>query len=597
MTWLHFLNDCAEINKMLNASIQSLSTIHYPLSTSLRICMALATLCPAGPAVRTLQADPAVPFSDRTRALGIDFRHQRGASAQKHLVETMGSGCALLDYDGDGRLDVLLINGGRTPDSPPFVPRAHALYRNRGGGRLEEVTREAGLDLPAGYGMGVAVSDYDNDGDLDLYLTHFGPNRLYRNNGDGTFSDVTGRAGVAGAEWSTGAAFFDYDRDGAPDLYVVNYLDATFERNPPCEMKGIRAYCHPRHFAGVPDRLYRNLGDGRFRDVSRSSGILNPEGKGLGVVAADFDGDGWVDLYVANDSVRNVLLRNKGDGTFSDVTLLSGTGYNSQAQAEAGMGVDAADYDGDSLLDIFVTNYDLETNALYRYQGNWLFGDERWRSGLARKDRFLLGFGAGFLDFDNDGDRDLLVVNGHVVDNIERIQPDLSHPQPDQLFENRGGRFVEHGPFYRWSSRQPRVGRGAALGDIDNDGDIDVLISNCGAEPTLLINRVGARRNWIQLRLTGTDSSRDAVGTRLTLTTAEGEQSDQITGGGSYLSASDLRAHFGLGEAARVEEIRIRWPSGKEEVLKDIPANRILHVTEGRPSEFSTVPGPRPAAE
>ena len=597
MTWLNFLNDCAEIDKMLNASIKSLATIHYPLSTSLRICMALATLCPAGPAVRTLQADPAVPFSDRTRALGIDFRHQRGASAQKHLVETMGSGCALLDYDGDGRLDVLLINGGRTPDSPPFVPRAHALYRNRGGGRLEEVTREAGLDLPAGYGMGVAVSDYDNDGDLDLYLTHFGPNRLYRNNGDGTFSDVTGRAGVAGAEWSTGAAFFDYDRDGAPDLYVVNYLDATFERNPPCEMKGIRAYCHPRHFAGVPDRLYRNLGDGRFRDVSRSSGILNPEGKGLGVVAADFDGDGWVDLYVANDSVRNVLLRNKGDGTFSDVTLLSGTGYNSQAQAEAGMGVDAADYDGDSLLDIFVTNYDLETNALYRYQGNWLFGDERWRSGLARKDRFLLGFGAGFLDFDNDGDRDLLVVNGHVVDNIERIQPDLSHPQPDQLFENRGGRFVEHGPFYRWSSRQPRVGRGAALGDIDNDGDIDVLISNCGAEPTLLINRVGARRNWIQLRLTGTDSSRDAVGTRLTLTTAEGEQSDQITGGGSYLSASDLRAHFGLGEAARVEEIRIRWPSGKEEVLKDIPANRILHVTEGRPSEFSTVPGPRPAAE
>ena len=582
---------------MINPSIQTLSTLHSPLSTLLVFCVALAALySPVSPG-DTPQADPEVPFSDRTRALGIDFRHQRGASAQKHLVETMGSGCALLDYDGDGRLDVLLINGGRTPDSPPFEPRAHALYRNRGGGRLEEVTREAGLDLPAGYGMGVAVSDYDNDGDPDLYLTHFGPNRLYRNNGDGTFSDVTGRAGVAGAEWSTSAAFFDYDRDGASDLYVVNYLDATFERNPPCEMKGIRAYCHPRHFAGVPDRLYRNLGDGRFREVSRSSGILNPEGKGLGVVAADFDGDGWVDLYVANDSVRNVLLRNKGDGTFSDVTLLSGTGYNSQAQAEAGMGVDAADYDGDRLLDIFVTNYDLETNALYRYQGNWLFGDERWRSGLARKDRFLLGFGAGFLDFDNDGDRDLLVVNGHVVDNIERIQPDLSHPQPDQLFENRGGRFVEHEPFYRWSSRQPRVGRGAALGDIDNDGDIDVLISNCGAEPTLLINRVGARRNWIQLRLTGTDSSRDAVGTRLTLTTAEGEQSDQITAGGSYLSASDLRAHFGLGEAARVEEIRIRWPSGKEEVLKDIPANRILQVTEGRASEFSTAPGPRPAAE
>ena len=243
--------------------------------------------------------------------MGIDFRHQNGASAQKHLVETMGSGCALLDYDGDGRLDVLLINGGRTPDSPPFEPRPHALYRNRGGGRLQEVTPEAGLEAPAAYGMGVAVGDYDNDGDPDVYLTNFGPNRLFRNNGDGTFSDVTRGAGVAGAEWSTSAAFFDYDRDGAPDLYVVNYLDATFERNPPCEMKGIRAYCHPRHYAGVADRLYRNLGGGRFRDVSRSSGILNPEGKGLGVVAADFDQDGWVDLYVANDSVRNFLFKNK----------------------------------------------------------------------------------------------------------------------------------------------------------------------------------------------------------------------------------------------------------------------------------------------
>lgn len=582
---------------MLNASIQSLTTLHSSLSTLLLFCAAVAALHSPVSAGDTARADPAVPFSDRTRAMGIDFLHQNGASPQKHLVETMGSGCALLDYDGDGSLDVLLINGGRTPDSPPFETRPHALYRNLGGGRLEEVTAEAGLEPTSDYGMGVAVGDYDNDGDPDLYLTYFGPNRLYRNNGDGTFSDVTGRAGVAGAEWSTSAAFFDYDRDGAPDLYVVNYLDATYERNPPCEMKGIRAYCHPRHYAGVADRLYRNLGGGRFRDVSRSSGILNPQGKGLGVVAADFDRDGWVDLYVANDSVRNLLFKNNGDGTFADVTLLSGTGYNSQARAEAGMGVDAADYDGDRLLDIVVTNYDLETNALYRNQGNWLFGDERWRAGLARKDRFLLGFGAGFLDFDNDGDRDLLVVNGHVVDNIQRIQPDLSHAQPDQLFENRGGRFREHEPFFRWSSRRPRVGRGMALGDIDNDGDIDVLVSNCGAEPALLLNRVGARKNWIQLRLTGTDSGRDAVGTRLTLTTADGRQTDQVTGGGSYLSAGDPRAHFGLGEASRVEEIRIRWPSGKEEVLKEIPANRILQVTEGRASEFAIAPGAGPQEE
>ena len=572
-------------------------------------CVALATLCPAGPAVRTLRADPAVPFSDRTRTMGIDFRHQNGASPQKHLVETMGSGCALLDYDGDGRLDVLLINGGRTPDSPPFEPRAHALYRNRGGGRLEEVTREAGLDLPAGYGMGVAVSDYDNDGDPDLYLTHFGPNRLYRNNGDGTFSDVTGRAGVAGAEWSTGAAFFDYDRDGAPDLYVVNYLDATFERNPPCEMKGIRAYCHPRHFAGVPDRLYRNLGDGRFGDVSRSSGILNPEGKGLGVVAADFDGDGWVDLYVANDSVRNFLLRNKGDGTFSDVTLLSGTGYNSQAQAEAGMGVDAADYDGDRLLDIFVTNYDLETNALYRYQGNWLFGDERWRSGLARKDRFLLGFGAGFLDFDNDGDRDLLVVNGHVVDNIERIQPDLSHPQPDQLFENRGGRFVEHEPFYRWSSRQPRVGRGAALGDIDNDGDQDIYTVMGGwysgdVYQNLLFLNPGHRNRWITLLLEGVKTNRMALGARIkvTVATPEGDRDIHATvsTGGSF-GASSLQQEIGLGRATGIQAVEVYWPvTGSTQTVSDLSLDGFFRIREGeaqpkpleRPS-FSLVPPAR----
>ena len=530
--------------------------------------------------------------------MGIDFRHQNGASAQKHLVETMGSGCALLDYDGDGRLDVLLINGGRTPDSPRFEPGPHALYRNLGGGRLEEVTPEAGLEAPSDYGMGVAVGDYDNDGDPDLYLTNFGPNRLFRNNGDGTFSDVTRGAGVAGAEWSTGAAFFDYDRDGAPDLYVVNYLDATFERNPPCEMKGIRAYCHPRHYAGVADRLYRNLGGGRFRDVSRSSGILNPEGKGLGVVAADFDQDGWVDLYVANDSVRNLLLKNSGDGTFADVTLLSGTGYNSQAQAEAGMGVDAADYDGDRLLDIFVTNYDLETNALYRYQGNWMFGDERWRSGLARKDRFLLGFGAGFLDFDNDGDQDLLVVNGHVVDNIERIQPDLSHPQPDQLFETGADDSLEHEPFYRWSAGQPRVGRGAALGDIDNDGGHrrphQQLRSRAGPA-----HQPGRRPQQLDTAPLDRGDRQQPRRRRDPLDPRHGRRAaDRPDHGRGKLSVGRRSAcPFRIGEVARVEEIRIRWPSGKEEILRDIPANRILQVTEGRPSEFSTAPGPRPKAE
>ena len=568
---------------MLYASIQTLSTLHSPLSTLLRFGLALPALYLLGFPGDAVPADPAVPFSDRTRAMGIDFRHQNGASAQKHLVETMGSGCALLDYDGDGRLDVLLINGGRTPDSPPFEPRSHALYRNLGGGRLQEVTAEAGLEPTADYGMGVAVGDYDNDGDPDVYLTNFGPNRLFRNNGDGTFSDVTRGAGVAGAEWSSGAAFFDYDGDGAADLYVVNYLDAGFERNPPCEMKGVRAYCHPRHYAGVADRLYRNLGGGRFRDVSRSSGILNPEGKGLGVVAADFDQDGWVDLYVANDSVRNFLFRNNRDGTFADVTLLSGTGYNSQARAEAGMGVDAADYDGDRLLDIVVTNYDLETNALYRYQGNWLFGDERWRSGLARKDRFLLGFGAGFLDFDNDGDRDLLVVNGHVVDNIQRIQPDLSHAQPDQLFENRGGRFLEHEPFFRWSSRQARVGRGMALGDIDNDGDWDLLVTTSNGPAHLFRNDGANRKAWIKIQLIGQTSNRDGIGAQIRITSALGTQTHTVKSGSSYCSQSELTAIFGINDDTIIETIEVTWPSGALSTRKNVTPNQQIRIKEDTP--------------
>ena len=348
----------------------------------------------------------------------------------------------------------------------------------------------------------------------------------------------------------------------------------------------------------MADRLYRNLGGGRFRDVSRSSGILNPEGKGLGVVAADFDQDGWVDLYVANDSVRNLLLKNNGNGTFTDVTLLSGTGYNSQAQPEAGMGVDAADYDGDRLLDIVVTNYDLETNALYRYQGNWLFGDERWRSGLGAEGPLPAGLRRRFSGLRQrrgpgpaGGQR---TRGGQTSNGSSPTSPMLS-----RISCSRTGTGVS------WSTSPSTAGLpgsrgwggGMALGDIDNDGDIDVLISNCGAEPALLLNRVGARKNWIQLRLTGTDSGRDAVGTRLTLTTAAGRQTDQVTGGGSYLSAGDPRAHFGLGEASRVEQIRIRWPSGKEEVLRDIPANRILQVTEGRASEYSVAPGPRPEAE
>jgi len=364
-------------------------------------------------------------------------------------------------------------------------------------------------------------------------------------------------------------------------LYVANYVNYRYDANPDCTEKNIRSYCHPRFFSGVADKLYRNLGNGRFEDVSEKSGIARLEGKSLGVVAADFDGDGWMDIYVANDTTRNFLLKNNGDGTFADKTLISGTGYNSEGDAEAGMGVDASDYDGDGLIDLVVTNYDFETNALYRNEGAWQFSDKRWSAGVAKADHRFLGFGTGFVDFDNDGDRDLFIVNGHVLDNIELIREGLSYAEPCQLLENRGGTFYENLEFSRHASLSPKVGRGAAFGDIDDDGDIDVLVSNSGQTPTLLINQVGQKQNWVLLKLIGSKSNRDAVGARIVITTENSSQTDQITGGGSYLSASDLRAHFGLGNSQSIQTLKIRWPSGTEDVFRDVKANRVLSIKEG----------------
>ena len=521
------------------------------------------------------------PFLDVTATTGIEFKHQRGASDKKHLVETMGSGCAFLDYDSDGLLDVLLINGGTTPDSPPEPLRTHALYRNMGNGKFKDVTAQAGITGNGSYGQGVSVGDYDNDGHPDVYITNFGPDILYHNNGDGTFTDVTERAGVSDPALSSSAAFFDFDNDGYLDLYVANYVNYRYDANPVCTEKNIRSYCHPRYFSGVAPKLYRNLGNGRFQDVSEKSGLAHLEGKSLGVVAADFDGDGWMDIYVANDTTRNFLLKNNGNGTFSDVTLLSGTGYNSEGEAEASMGVDASDYDGDGLIDLVVTNYDLETNALYRTEGGFQFSDKRWPAGVAKADHRFLGFGTGFFDFDNDGDKDLFIVNGHVLDNIELIREGFTYAQPNQLLENRGGVFFENLEFLRYSSLSPKVGRGAAFGDVDNDGDLDLLVSNSGQAPTLLINQIGQKKNWVLLKLIGTKSNRDAVGAKITVTTEDSSQTDQVTGGGSYLSASDLRAHFGLGSSKIIKTLTIRWPSGTVDKLQDVKANQILSIREG----------------
>jgi len=520
------------------------------------------------------------PFTDGTTAAGIHFVHQRGASIKKHLVETMGSGCAFLDYDADGWLDLLLVNGGSTPDSPPFTFHGHALYSNLGNGKFTETSAKAGIQGNGSYGMGVAVGDYDNDGYPDVYITTFGTNILYHNNKDGTFTDVASAAGVAGSGWNTSAAFFDFDNDGYLDLYVTRYVDYDYRKAPHCAEQSVRTYCHPKNFPGVTGRLYRNLGNGRFQDVSKESGVASLEGKGLGVVAADFNEDGWMDLYLANDTTRNVLLKNNGNGSFTEMTLLSGTGYNSEGDAEAGMGTDAADYNGDGKMDLVVTNYDLESNALYRNEGNWLFSDDRWLAGIARADHSFLGFGTGFLDFDNDGDNDLLVANGHVLDNADRVLDEIRYSQPVQLFENQQGRFTENGPFQRFASLTPRVGRGMCFGDIDNDGDVDVLISNSGQAATLLRNEAKSG-NWLLLKLVGTRSNRDAIGARVTVVTENGSQTSQVRGGRSYLSASDQRVHFGLGSSTSVKLLKVTWPSGTEQTFENLKSNQVLRFQEG----------------
>ena len=543
---------------------------------------ALVSLTWATPTFVKPKQDLSAPFTDGTAAAGIHFVHQRGASIKKHLVETMGSGCAFLDYDADGWIDLLLINGGSTPDSPPFTFRGHALYRNLGNGKFTETSAKSGIQGNGSYGMGVAVGDYDNDGYSDVYITTFGTNILYHNNKDGTFTDVSSVAGVSGSGWNTSAAFFDFDNDGYLDLYVTRYVDYDYQKTPHCADQNVRTYCHPKNFASVAGRLYRNLGNGRFRDVSKESGVASLEGKGLGVVAADFNEDGWMDLYLANDTTRNVLLKNNGNGSFTDMTLLSGTGYNSEGDAEAGMGTDAGDYNGDGKMDLVVTNYDLESNALYRNEGNWLFSDDRWLAGIARADHSLLGFGTGFLDFDNDGDTDLLVVNGHVLDNADRVLDEIRYSQPVQLFENQQGRFTENGPFQRLAALTPKVGRGTCFGDIDNDGDVDVLINNSGQAATLLRNEAKSG-NWLLLKLTGTRSNRDAVGAKVSVVTDTGSQTSQVRGGRSYLSASDQRVHFGLGSSSSVRLLKITWPSGMEQRFENMRGNQLLRFQEPAP--------------
>ena len=523
-------------------------------------------------------------FVDVTDEAGIRFEHSNAKSEEKYLVETMGSGCAFLDYNQDGFLDVFFVNGGPTPSYRPEKAPKNALYRSNGDGTFAEVTAEAGVGSNRGFGMGAFAGDFDNDGYPDLYISGYGSSTLYHNNRDGTFTDVTDRAGVANrGQWGSAAAWFNYDNDGHLDLIVANYLDYDYGRNTYCGEReaGARMYCHPQNYDGVHPTLYHSNQDGTFTVVSKAAGLEGERAKGLGVVAADFDNDGWVDIFIANDSIRNLLYLNKQDGTFEDVTLLSGTGYSQDGAAEAGMGVDAADFNGDGLLDIFVTHLDFELDRLYQNRGDMDFVDATMLSGLGRAGVLNSGFGTRFVDFDLDGEQDLLIVNGHVLDNVSHYRPAVQYAEKKMLFRNVQGRFRNVSDTLGSFFFKPTVGRGLAIGDFDNDGDIDLLVSNNGQRGELVRNDLANDHHWLALSLHGVTSNRDGIGARIKVVAGGRVQYAQAKGGMSYLSSSDPRLYFGLGRADKVDLVKILWPSGKIDRLQGVDADQFLTIKEG----------------
>ncbi len=537
-------------------------------------------------------------FVDKTREAGLQRPNTCGGLQKRYILESTGSGAAFFDYDGDGRLDLYVVNGSTFEQHKTTGP-GNTLYHNQGDGTFAEVTDRAGV-RQGSWGLGAAVGDVDNDGHADLYVTNYGPNTLYHNQGDGTFADHSASAGVAGDAYSASAAFFDYDQDGDLDLYVTNYVvfdiasvpaDSTLDE--PCVyLGGLRVYCGPQGMEGAADVLYRNEGEGRFADVSAAAGISGPASEyyGLGVMPEDYDGDGDVDIFVANDETPNTLYRNEGQGEFAEVAVQVGVAYSGEGDTQAGMGVDAADADNDGDVDLYVTNFYREPNTLYRNEGQGSFADGTAAAGLVAPTLDYLGWGTKFFDGDNDGDLDIFVVNGHVYPQVERGQTGVTYAQRNQLFANEGaGRYVEvdGGP----GMQQPRVGRGAAFGDYDDDGDVDIFVNNLDQEPTLLRNEGGNAQHWLRVQVEGGEGvNRDGVGTRVRVHTAAGIQQRTIGGAGSYLSYSDPRAHFGLGEALRAG-VEIRWPDGKVEQLGEVPADQLLVVRRGRGLELRPLGG------
>jgi hypothetical protein len=529
---------------------------------------------------------PQVSFIDIASTAGLVFTHDNAASPEKYLVETMGSGCGWLDYDQNGLFDIYLVNGAATRLYTPKRPLRSALYKNNGDGSFTDVTEHAGVGAEGLFGMGVAVGDYDNDGFPDLFVLGYGRCILFHNNGDGTFCDVTPTAGVGNVgKWGSSAAWFDYDNDGKLDLVIANYVDWSPENNFYCGSKGpgLRSYCHPDVYHGQPPTLYHNNGDGTFTDVSNRSGLGQKPGNGLGVVTFDYDDDGWQDIFIANDSMPNFLFHNNRDGTFSEVAYSAGVAVGIDGQFEAGMGADAADTTGSGRPDLVVTHLDQQLARLYRNLGEGVFEDATYRSKISYATFHMSGFGARFMDYDNDGRRDLFMANGHVLDNIQRYHAETRYAESKLMFRNSGAGIFENVSDQLGADfLQARVSRGAATGDFDNDGDLDILVSNNGQPPQLLRNDGGSSNHWLQLFLIGTRSNRDAVGSRVRVTAGDLILYDERKGGMSYQSAQDPRLHFGLGQRSAIHQIEIKWPSGGLTKLTNLKADQILAIEEGK---------------
>ena len=524
-------------------------------------------------------------FIDVTESAGITFLHTDGRSGMRLFNEFLGSGGGFFDYDGDGDLDIYLVNGAIQTEGGQDRTAHNVLYRNDGDNTFTDVTNEAGIGSTA-YGVGAAVGDYDNDGDIDVYVTNFGEDQLYRNNGDSTFTDVTTHARVGNSNWGTSCAFADVDNDGHLDLYVANYAAYTPKNDIRCEERGVHVYCGPHAYPAVHDTFYKNNGDGTFTDISTLSrpSDLIPQ-HGLGVTFGDYDADGDTDLYVANDQDPNFLFQNGGSDNFlpnfSEVALISGVCYNDMGKEEAGMGTDFGDYDNDGWLDLTVSNYQTETNTVYHNHDGTFFTDNTITSGIAEVTHGYLGWGIKFFDYDNDGYQDLFVANGHLMDNINLLEAHVTYAQQNLLFRNLGdGRFVRVMSEADGLALE-KVSRGAAIGDYDNDGDLDILVTNCNQRPDLLQNAVGNRNNWIQIHVVGQKSNRSGIGAKIKVVTGTHVQYWEVQSGGSYLSFHDLRAHFGVGEAEQIDLLEIRWLNGHTDRGTLLPVNRRFIAVEG----------------